>query len=245
MIGTATLAGTLFADSAIRGAGTLAGLFFADSAIRGAGKKYWLAGALFADSAMKAAGKKHWLARALAITCVAAAIIAASPAQAQQTLVADLNEQKVSIKTDFRGAELLLFGTIDKNSGDDLVIIVEGPPSDLAIRRKTRVGGVWVNTETATLVDMPSFYQLSSTRPLSELASLPTLQRLGIGIQQLPFELAPGSAISEGNSNDWRAALMRNMQNAGLWNEDSDVSIRQNILFRSNIHLPANVLPGE
>ena len=169
----------------------------------------------------------------------------AMPAVAQQTLVADLNEQQVSITTDFTGAELLLFGTIDQEMGDDLVIIVEGPPSAIAIRRKQRIAGIWINTETATLSDVPSFYQLSSTRPLTDLASAATLSRLGIGMAQLPFELAAGSAISDGNREDWQAALIRNMQNKGLWNEDGDISLRQDVLFRSNIHLPASVLPGQ
>lgn len=179
------------------------------------------------------------------LTLLAVAFITASPAIAQQTVVADLNEQQVSITTDFTGANLLLFGTHDQERGDDLVIIVEGPPSDVAIRRKERIGGIWINTETATLVEVPSFYQLSSTRPLADLASAQTLARLGVGMDQVPFELAVGSAISEGHIDDWRAALIRNMQGKGLWNEDSNVRVLQRVLFRSNIHLPANVLPGD
>ncbi|MCG8624515.1 MAG: TIGR02186 family protein [Proteobacteria bacterium] len=177
----------------------------------------------------------------LAMLCLPSAV----PSIAQQTLVADLDKRQVSITTDFTGADLLLFGAHAQSEGSDLVILVEGPTSEVAIRRKERVGGIWVNTETATLVDVPSFYQISSTRPLTTLTDKDTLAELRLGMVQLPFRLAAHSAISEGHINDWRAALIRNMEAKGLWNEDANVNVRENVLFHSNIRLPANVLPGE
>ncbi|MBL6782512.1 MAG: TIGR02186 family protein [Alphaproteobacteria bacterium] len=166
------------------------------------------------------------------------------PAMATSVLVADLNEKEVQISTDFNGANLLLFGTIDREISDDVVIIVEGPPRDVAIRLKSRVGGIWINTESATLTNIPSFYQISSTRPLNVITSSKSLEELQLGLNHVPFTLAKGSAISEGVFEDWQAALIRNMEKSKLWNQNSDVSIRKGVLFRSNISLPANVLPG-
>lgn len=163
---------------------------------------------------------------------------------ASSILVADLNEKEVQISTDFNGANLLLFGTIDREIGDDVVIVVEGPPKDVAIRLKSRVSGIWINTESATLSNIPSFYQISSTRPLNVITSSATIDELKLGLANVPFTLAKNSAITEGNINDWRDALIRNMEKSNLWNENSDVSVRKNVLFRSNITLPANVLPG-
>ena len=166
------------------------------------------------------------------------------PAMATSVLVADLNEKEVQISTDFNGANLLLFGTIDREISDDVVIIVEGPPRDVAIRLKSRVGGIWINTESATLTNIPSFYQISSTRPLNVITSSKSLEELQLGLNHVPFTLAEDSAISEGILEDWQAALIRNMEKSNLWNQNSDVSIRKGVLFRSNISLPANVLPG-
>ena len=179
------------------------------------------------------------------LVCALFCLPSAVPLLAQQTLVADLDRSRVSITTDFTGADLLLFGAHDQTTGGDLVILVEGPPSQVAIRMKERVGGIWINTETATLVDVPSFYQISSTRPLGVVADSDTLSALRVGVQQLPFRLADHSAISTGHISDWRAALIRNMHGKGLWNEDANVNVRKNVLFHSNIRLPANVLPGE
>jgi len=164
---------------------------------------------------------------------------------AQDLLVADLNEIEVAITTDFNGADLLLFGTIDHELNDDVIIIVEGPPKNIAIRQKSRVSGIWINTESATLDTIPSFYQISSTRPLNVIASTKTLKELGLGLDNIPFDLIEGSSISGDDPQVWKAALIRNMENEGLWNENSDIKVRKKILFRSNIHLPANILPGE
>ena len=169
----------------------------------------------------------------------------ATAGMAQDVLVADLNEKEVAITTDFNGADLLLFGTIDHELNDDVVIIVEGPPKHIAIRQKSRVSGIWINTESATLDIVPSFYQISSTRPLNVIASTKTLKELGLGLNNIPFDLVDGSSISGEDPEVWKAALIRNMKNQGLWNENSDIKVRKKILFRSNIHLPANILPGE
>ena len=109
--------------------------------------------------------------------------ILSGQAVASSVLVADLNEKEVQISTDFNGASLLLFGTIDRDIGDDVVIIVEGPPKDIAIRLKSRVSGIWINTESATLTNTPSFYQISSTRPLNVIVSTRTLENLQLGLR--------------------------------------------------------------
>lgn len=178
------------------------------------------------------------------LSAVLCAGMISQQAMGSGVLVADLNEKEVQISTDFNGASLLLFGTIDRDIGDDVVIIVEGPPKDIAIRFKSRVSGIWINTESATLTNIPSFYQISSTRPLNVITSTRMLEDLGLGLQHVPFSLAEGSEISEGEVSDWQTALIRNMEKASLWNENSDVTVRKNVLFRSNISLPANVLPG-
>ena len=82
-------------------------------------------------------------------------------------VVADLDQKQVSITTDFNGAELLLFGALDLLEEDDIVIEVSGPLKNVAVRRKNKVAGIWLNTENVTLVDIPSFYHILSTRPLN------------------------------------------------------------------------------
>ena len=167
-------------------------------------------------------------------------------AEAQQKLVADLDQRNVQITTDFNGAELLLFGALDRASVDDIAIIVTGPPKQISIRRKEKVAGIWLNTENADVVGMPSFYHILSTKPLDEIASLNTMRINKIGFDHIPFKLAPNSSIDEGPLDEWQPALIRNMQKTGLWAEaPGSIEVIGEVLFRTNIELPANIVPGE
>ena len=161
-------------------------------------------------------------------------------------VVADLDQKQVSITTDFNGAELLLFGALDLLEEDDIVIEVSGPLKNVAVRRKDKVAGIWLNTENVTLVDIPSFYHILSTRPLTDIADNKERRRINLGYENLPFVLAAGSSIDEGNIEDWKEALARNMEASRLWAIDHDtVSTRKNALFRTDVVLPANIIPGQ
>ena len=167
-------------------------------------------------------------------------------AHAQEKLVADLNQNNVQITTDFNGAELLLFGALNRASVDDIAIIVTGPPKEISIRRKEKVFGIWLNTENADVVNMPSFYHILSTQPLNEIASLSTMKINKIGFDYIPFKLAAGSSIDEGPLEEWKQALINNMQRTGLWTDmPGSIEIIGDVLFRTNIEIPANIVPGE
>ena len=173
------------------------------------------------------------------------AIIIGTPV-VHAAVVADLDQKQVSITTDFNGAELLLFGALDLMEEDDIVIEVSGPLKNVAVRRKDKVAGIWLNTENVTLVDIPSFYHILSTRPLTDIADNKERRRINLGYENLPFVLASGSSIDEGNIEDWKEALARNMEASRLWAIDHDtVSTRKNALFRTDVVLPANIIPGQ
>ena len=66
--------------------------------------------------------------------CAAASAI---PAQAAPNhVVADLSEDLVEITSGYHGTELLLFGAYRGMPGDDLILEVRGPSTDLLQRRK-------------------------------------------------------------------------------------------------------------
>ncbi|MEJ2563136.1 MAG: TIGR02186 family protein [Anaerolineales bacterium] len=54
-------------------------------------------------------------------------------------LIADLSNHLVAITTGFSGTELLLFGAVEQEG--DVVIVVKGPPADLAVYRLRRGPG--------------------------------------------------------------------------------------------------------
>ena len=74
-----------------------------------------------------------------------------SPAPANSSrLVADLSKSKIAITSGFHGTDLLLFGAVDGAVGDDILVVISGPPTDIAQRRKAKHAGTWINVETNT-----------------------------------------------------------------------------------------------
>jgi uncharacterized protein (TIGR02186 family) len=160
-------------------------------------------------------------------------------------LVADLSADQVAIKTDFNGTSLLLFGAVAGEDGDDIVVAISGPPVTLAQRRKDRVSGIWVNREAVEWQQIPSYYHLFSNRPLDQIMPAADRKRLRIGPENLRFVRAAGKAGGGAEQAEWRAALIRNMQEAGLWDAaPSSVEVIKGALFRTNVTLPANIIPG-
>ena len=84
-----------------------------------------------------------------------------APAAANE-LVADLSDHLVEITMGFEGAELLLFGAVEGEG--DVVVLVHGPPENLTVRRKGKVGPIWMNLGEMSFVGAPAFYRIMSTQ---------------------------------------------------------------------------------
>jgi len=185
----------------------------------------------------------YFLQLVMIALCLAALPVKAN---AKGTLVADLDQSEVGITTDFNGAELLLFGALSKNSNDQIVIVISGPAKSMALRRKGKVAGIWLNTENARLEGIPSFYHVLSTKPVDEIATPEERQKIRLGYEHIPLKLAAGSRIDEGELNEWKDALTRNMEQAELWDQHpGSIKVIEGVLFRTNVILPANVIPGQ
>lgn len=169
-----------------------------------------------------------------------------SSTEAQETIAVDLDAEEVKISTDFHGANLLLFGAFDRASVDDIAIIISGPPTKIALRRKENVSGIWLNTDSATLVNMPSFYHILSTRPLEDIATPSTMKVNRLSFEYFPFKPRGIKALSSSDEMKWQTGLIANMEKAGLWlNHTDGIKVVQDVLFRANIDLPANIIPGD
>ncbi|MDF1720456.1 MAG: TIGR02186 family protein [Minwuia sp.] len=163
------------------------------------------------------------------------------PAQAEATLVSDISAHRIGITSSYTGTELLLFGALGEGGGD-VVIVVRGPDQDLNVRRKARVGGIWLNTESVAYRGVPGFYAVASNRPLSEIASPRVLKRNGIGIENLRFT---GETANDDTSAPFASAIRRRRIANGLYSTDEGaVSVIYDRLFRADIPFPANVPVG-
>ncbi len=179
--------------------------------------------------------------RLLLSSLVALVVLAfAAPARAQQ-VVADLSRHLVAITTGFVGTDVLLFGAVE-GSGD-VVVIVRGPDRREVVRRKARVGGIWVNVEELAFTNAPSFYAVAASRPVDELLSARLRARHRIGTEFL--DLRAARQIDPKILEAFRAGLMRNKARKGLYlDAQGRVSFLGNRLFRTTLSFPANVPTG-
>ena len=178
------------------------------------------------------------------------AFAAALPGVARaDVLAAGLSTDAIRITSSFRGADVVLFGALATGSRlgalaeRDIVVVVTGPDAAIAVRRKQRFAGIWVNAEEATVSGLPGFYYLASTRPLTAIASQATLSKLRLGAANLDAHVAPKTTVPEMTA--FRDAAIRGKIRARLYRENgAGVERLGHYLFRVRIRLPAVVAPG-
>jgi uncharacterized protein (TIGR02186 family) len=188
--------------------------------------------------------RKRWTFAA-ALLLIAAAMACAGavrPAWAQ-SLVADLSNHLIAINTGFVGTEVVLFGATD--GPGDVAVVVQGPPTEVMVRRKSRVAGIWINTARMEFQQAPSFYSVATNRPLDQIIGDAVLARHEIGLAHLRLPpLNPGRASPE-RVREFREALIRNKQEEGLYGKaHGQVAFLGERLFRTNVYFPANVPTG-
>lgn len=177
------------------------------------------------------------------------AVLAALPGRAGE-IVGGLSQNRVSLTANYTGTEILIFGAIRQEAArieDDapfeIVIVVEGPPQPVAIRRKARRFGIWVNTEVVYMGAVPSFYAVATTAPLAQIldpdedARLRISPAVAIRPDQATGAVADPRAFAE--------ALLRLRTRAEAYQVlDRWVWLDRDILFRANVRLPANLTEG-
>jgi uncharacterized protein (TIGR02186 family) len=156
-------------------------------------------------------------------------------------LVADLTSHLIAITTGFTGASVVLFGATD--GPGDVIVAVRGPEREMTVRRKSRVAGIWVNTQQVTFASLPSFYAVAASRPMADILSpaAAAFYRLGIANLKLVAATPAPSAVVDA----FRTALERTQQEAGLFVERmGKVDFLGERLFRTTITFPSNVPTG-
>jgi uncharacterized protein (TIGR02186 family) len=155
-------------------------------------------------------------------------------------LIADLSSHHIAIDSRFTGTELLLFGA--KNDIGDLVIVVRGPERSIMVRKKSRVAGIWVNTDQASFDAVPAYYAVASTRPLVRVVPPGLRSQLGLGIDSLHF---PARELV----GSIKPALLRNAFIAeriryDLYTPSVPISFMGESLFKVDIPFPERIPRG-
>lgn len=171
---------------------------------------------------------------------------------AQESIEADASTRQVAITSSFTGTEILIFGTVENSvqpspeAGTyDIVAVIEGLPAPAVVRKKARVGGLWINASSMTFESVPSYYAIASTRPIDEIADSALLDAKGIGfdhIRMVPLQPAPVKPIDRAELASFKDALIRLKVQERLYvKSDFGVSFVGRSLFRATVALPPNV----
>jgi len=173
---------------------------------------------------------------------------------ARESVQADVSARNVAVTSSFNGIEIVIFGAVDNSQQPsaesgyyDVMIVVEGVPGRIVVRRKNNVAGLWLNTSSATFDVVPSYYAIASTRPIDEITSEDFRASHGVGFQHLRFMPAFGQtqALSTEDLKEFRQAIVRLKEKQGLYIQDNfRVAFIGKSLFRATIELPANVTVG-
>ncbi len=203
--------------------------------------------------------RRAWSLPAFAIALLlglsAARAIAAAVDAPRETVEADVSTRSVSITSGFTGTEIIIFGTVENSRQPsaeagtyDVVVVVEGTPAPVVVRRKARAGGLWINSSSIRFASFPSYYAIASTRPIDEVSDIAVLNKNEIGfghVRMMPSGSSRNVATDPAEIAKFREAVIRLKQRDGLYvTADYGVSFIGRSLFRSTITLPPNVPVG-
>lgn len=175
------------------------------------------------------------------------ALVACALPLRAETIVAGLSREAINITANFEGSEILIFGAVERNApapeGElEVIITVEGPAQPVAVRRKERVLGIWVNAASIEVDAAPSFYAVATTAPMGEVISQVEDLRHRVSIPRAIRAVGVGVAQPEAFTN----ALIRIRESEDLYQLiEEGVTLRNETLFDTSIRLPANLVEGD
>ncbi len=169
---------------------------------------------------------------------------------------ADVHTRSVAVTSGFSGSEIVVFGAVEKNHPSkakkqnyDIIVVVESYAAPLVIRKKERMAGIWINTDSVRFESIPTFYAIASTRPIKDIADERVLQANNIGFESIA-DPTKDSIMKSNSSRElglmkFKDAIVRLKQKDKLYQrQDYGVTFLGASLFRATINLPVNVPVG-
>lgn len=175
------------------------------------------------------------------------------PPPPPERLEIDVSTNTVAVTSAFSGTEIIVFGTVINSQQPsaeagyyDVVVLVEGHGATSIVRLKSRVGGLWINTQSVRFDNLPLYSAIASSRPLEEIAEPRVLVANVIGFGRA--RMFPGkhsSKVSIQELDDYKSAAIRLKEKDGLYvRSDYGVAFIGPALFRATVKLPANIPVG-
>ncbi len=170
-------------------------------------------------------------------------------AQRDPILVPEVSQHEIRVRQGFTGTELLLFGAILDPRGAragrdyDIVVVLKGPTQAILLREKQKIAGIWVNAESTAFRSAPSFFAVSSSRPIDEIVDSRTAAIYELGLDWL--QLSPIGAIDPEEQARFASGLVDLRSREGVYKQDQGgVQISEQVLYQARISLPSSVQTG-
>lgn len=182
----------------------------------------------------------RWLLLLVWLACTGAAPV---------RLITDLSQNRIDIVYTFKGTELLVFGAIQYPRGSipderpGLAIVVRGPAVPITLRKKARVAGIWVNTDSVRFETAPGFYAVATSAPIKSLVDERNAAIWEIGVDYLQLSPTTGGGPQV---DAFTRGFIDLRRRSGLYSEqEGRIGITQNILYQARITIPAAVPVGQ
>ena len=177
--------------------------------------------------------------------CVA--FLALSLSARAEELVVTVAPSQIAVSSSYSGGTVVLFGAVAQSNAVlprtyDVAVVVTGPRQNVVTRRKGQIVGVWVNQESRTFYNVPSFLGVLASRQLDEIASAEILRRQGIGLKNALFD----AGVQPDSNDPFLLNFIDIRRQQGLFDERAGgVTFLSRTAFRTEIPLRDNVPIGE
>jgi uncharacterized protein (TIGR02186 family) len=94
-----------------------------------------------------------------------------------------ISPDKINVSAFYNGSEVEISANV--YDCDDAVIVLKGKDEEVALNRKGRVAGIWLNVAQITISGLPEAYILAASKELDSICSAGEQEKLGLGKQAL------------------------------------------------------------
>ena len=158
-------------------------------------------------------------------------------------------KEKVAITATFDGSQILLFGAVKRDKPAPLgniqvIVTIAGPSEPISVHRKSKVFGIWMNTDTVEVDAAPRFYAVATSSDFSSTINDTEDLRYKVSIPRAIRAVgAPMDVLDAASFSD---AVIRIRSDQGLYQLlENTVDIDEQTLFRTSIEMPADISDGD
>ena len=166
-----------------------------------------------------------------------------------ESVVIGMDKEKVAITATFDGSQILLFGAVKRDKpapiGDlQVIVTVAGPSERISVHRKSKVLGIWMNTETVEVDSAPSFYAVATSSNF--LSTISDTEDLRYKVYIPRAIRSVGAPMNVLDAVSFSEAVIRIRKEQGLYKLlENTVEIDEQTLFRTSIGMPADISEGD